>query len=123
MLQKIKALYIYPIKSIGGVEIFHAKTLSRGLELDRQWMLVDEQGNFMTQREIPQMANIRCRMQGEGFEFHSELTGDSIFISNYQENLAPKTVKVWEKSISTQSMDPCFDIWCNAGGSRHPPKR
>ena len=33
-----------------------------GLEFDRAWMLVDEQGAFLTQRAVPRMALIRPRI-------------------------------------------------------------
>lgn len=55
----ITQLWIYPIKSCGGVQLSEAKLGERGLEHDRQWMLVDREGNLITQREIPKLVWVR----------------------------------------------------------------
>jgi uncharacterized protein len=51
----ITQLWIYPIKSCGGVRLNEAKLDERGLEHDRRWMLVDRDGNLVTQREVPKL--------------------------------------------------------------------
>jgi uncharacterized protein len=56
---KITQLWIYPIKSCGGVQLSEAKLTERGLEHDRQWMLVDRAGNLITQREVPKLVWVR----------------------------------------------------------------
>jgi uncharacterized protein len=55
----ITQLWIYPIKSCGGVQLSEAKLGERGLEHDRQWMLVDRAGNLITQREVPKLVWLR----------------------------------------------------------------
>ena len=55
-------LYVYPIKSAGGVALQEAHLDSRGIEYDRRWMLVDENHKFMTQRKHPRMALISTRL-------------------------------------------------------------
>jgi len=52
----ISDLYIYPIKSLGGIPVSEARLTDRGLEHDRRWMLIDENNRFLTQRENPEMA-------------------------------------------------------------------
>ena len=56
---KITALYVYPVKSLAGVRVNHLKFDRFGPEFDRRWMIVDEQGNCLTQREITKMALIK----------------------------------------------------------------
>ena len=46
----LTGLYIYPIKSLGGISLPEADITSRGLAYDRRWMLVDDQNNFISQR-------------------------------------------------------------------------
>lgn len=55
MLQ-VSALYVYPIKSCAGISVAAANVESRGLQYDRRFMLVDKNGRFLTQRQVPQMA-------------------------------------------------------------------
>jgi uncharacterized protein YcbX len=56
-------LYVYPIKSCGGIAVEGWEVDERGLRHDRRWMLVDEAGRFMSQRRFPRMALIRIRLE------------------------------------------------------------
>ena len=55
----ISELYIYPVKSLGGIAVNEVQLTDRGFEYDRRWMLVDEQHQFLTQRTFPQLALLR----------------------------------------------------------------
>lgn len=55
---RIARLFIHPIKSCAGTELREAELTPTGLAWDRSWMVVDDQGMFMTQREWPRMALI-----------------------------------------------------------------
>ena len=61
----ISQLYIYPVKSLGGIAVNTALVTERGLENDRRFMLVDEEGLFLTQRERPSMALLRTAIEGD----------------------------------------------------------
>lgn len=67
----ISALTLYPIKSCAGIELRTAQLSEAGLSFrslrDREWMLVDQQNQFITQREQPRMALIRPGFEGEKF--------------------------------------------------------
>jgi uncharacterized protein len=52
----ISRLFVYPIKSCAGVALQESLLIETGLEFDRAWMVVDEQGEFVSQRELPRMA-------------------------------------------------------------------
>jgi len=53
---RLSEIYIYPIKSLGGISLKHSKVTSKGLEFDRRWMLIDEDGIFITQRKYAILA-------------------------------------------------------------------
>lgn len=61
---RISQLNIYPIKSLGGIAVDNALVTDRGLQHDRGYMLVDENNNFLTQREYPVMALLQTAMEG-----------------------------------------------------------
>lgn len=61
-------IYIYPIKSLGGISIQSAEVEERGLQYDRRWMLVDRNGMFLTQREHPQMALLQVSIKDDMLE-------------------------------------------------------
>lgn len=58
----VHSLHYYPIKSCRGIDVDSALVTRRGLEFDRTLMLVDRDGNFLTQRELPQMALIATEL-------------------------------------------------------------
>lgn len=62
---KIKALYYYPVKSLAGVATTELPLDRFGPVADRRWMLVDEEGRFVTQRKYPALARIHPRLDGE----------------------------------------------------------
>jgi uncharacterized protein YcbX len=55
---KITDLFIYPVKSLQGIRLERSQLSVEGLPYDRQWMLVDSQGHFVTQRQLPKLATI-----------------------------------------------------------------
>lgn len=57
---KVAALYVHPVKSARAVEVQEAEVTPTGLEGDRRFMIVDERGVFVTQRERPEMARLRA---------------------------------------------------------------
>jgi uncharacterized protein YcbX len=59
----LSGLYVYPIKSAGGIALDASEVDERGLRHDRRWMLVDEAGRFMSQRRHPRMALIQVRIE------------------------------------------------------------
>ncbi|QNH61336.1 MOSC domain-containing protein [Hymenobacter sediminicola] len=63
----LQDLYIYPVKSLGGIRVAQAELEPRGLRHDRRWLLVDEHNRFMTQRQMPEMALLRVAPAHNGF--------------------------------------------------------
>ena len=65
-------LKLYPIKSCAGIALQQATLTPAGLMTeqiyDREWMLVDADGEALTQREFPKMALIEPRIKGETLE-------------------------------------------------------
>jgi uncharacterized protein YcbX len=62
----LSGLYVYPIKSCGGIAAEELDVDERGLRHDRRWMLVDEANQFISQRELPRMALIGVRIDPDG---------------------------------------------------------
>jgi uncharacterized protein len=69
MLQ-ISELFIYPIKSLGGISLSTAVITDRGFQYDRRWMLVDSNKEFMTQREFAEMALLQSEIVEEGLKVY-----------------------------------------------------
>ena len=60
----LTALNVYPIKSAGGIGTSTWPVDAFGLQYDRRWMLVDESGEAITQRDCPRLALVRPAIVG-----------------------------------------------------------
>ncbi len=55
----IEELWVYPVKSCAGIQLRESELTDTGLLYDRAWMVVDAEGEFVSQRELPRMALIQ----------------------------------------------------------------
>lgn len=60
---RVGRLFVYPVKSARGFEVREWPVDERGLLLDRRFMVVDEAGRFVTQREEPRMALVEVAVE------------------------------------------------------------
>ncbi|MGI4744023.1 MAG: MOSC domain-containing protein [Janthinobacterium lividum] len=63
----LAGLFIYPVKSLGGISLPTAELTPQGLRHDRRWLLVDEHNRFLTQREHAEMALLAVEAAPTGF--------------------------------------------------------
>lgn len=54
----IAGLFVHPVKSARGIPCSRVRLASTGFEWDRQWMVVDAKGKFLSQRTHPRLARI-----------------------------------------------------------------
>lgn len=62
MVIRLSALYIYPVKSMKGVNLSTMQITSWGPHSDRRFMLIDDSHRFITQRKYPQLALIETEL-------------------------------------------------------------
>lgn len=55
---RVTGLFVHPIKSCRGIAVTEARVTRRGLANDRRYMVTDDTGRFVSQREEPSMATI-----------------------------------------------------------------
>lgn len=106
---RIARLFLYPIKSCAGVEVPEALLTETGLEFDRAWMVVDEAGVFVTQRELPRMALIQPQLKH--FEMVLRAPGMlalHIALDTVEE---PVQVRVWNDTVKAYDMGDVAAQW------------
>jgi uncharacterized protein YcbX len=54
----VTGLNVYPFKSCAGIRLDEARLTPSGFEHDRQYMLVDDDDDFVSQRKVPELALI-----------------------------------------------------------------
>jgi uncharacterized protein YcbX len=75
MTSTIRELYRYPIKSLAGIACSELSVGDRGADGDRRWMLVDENGRFITQREHPELCMLNVSQRDNGFSVEARRRG------------------------------------------------
>src|SRR5688572_37917 len=105
-------IYVYPIKSLGGIRLEKALVEKRGLQYDRRWMLIDEAGNFLSQRQHAQMALLQV-----------EIIDNALRVSHKQNKLEPleipleandeksKLVSIWNDVCFAFEVTPEANKW------------
>ncbi|MFT3719233.1 MOSC domain-containing protein [Pseudorhodoferax sp.] len=106
---RIARLFVYPIKSCAGVELAEVLLTETGLEFDRAWMVVDEAGVFMTQRELPRMALIRPQLR----QFDMVLRAPGMLALHIALDAveAPVEVTVWNDRVKAYDMGDVAAQW------------
>ncbi len=61
----VSELCIYPIKSCQGIKLATVEVMKKGLLWDRELMVVSKKGNFLTQRQFPQLAKVQVTLQDQ----------------------------------------------------------
>lgn len=99
---RLARLFVYPVKSCAGVELREAQLTETGLDLDRAWMVVDEQGAFVTQRELPRMALVKPTLKLHEVVLRAPgMLALHLAIDTVEE---PVRVRIWDDEV------PAFDM-------------
>lgn len=88
----ISSLFVYPIKSCAGISLQRMEFDALGPKHDRRWMVVDENGRFLTQRENPKLALIQPRLEGDRLKV-TRSGADELVVPS--EATSETTVSVW----------------------------
>jgi uncharacterized protein YcbX len=102
-------IHIYPVKSMGGVSLNESQANINGFSYDRKWMLVDENGIFMSQREYPELAKFRLSMIKEGFSISFD--SENITIPFTIDTKKYKEVRIWEDMVKATLASDKYHAW------------
>jgi len=107
---RISEINIYPIKSLKGILLKESTVEERGFRFDRRWMLVDEGGKFLTQREFPVMARIGVGVRSEGLQVSLDGSRTTIPLE-VPANGGPKRVRIWASLVKAEFYSSDVDEW------------
>lgn len=108
---EISRLFIYPIKSLGGISLEKSEVEMRGLKHDRRWMLVDENGVFLTQRNLPKLAAFSLSINDLHLEVLNKVTKSKIDIPFMPKSGIKMLVKVWDDELMAEIVDKDINDW------------
>ena len=108
MATTVAALHVYPVKGLKGVDVSEARATARGLEFDRRFMVVDREGNFLSQREYPKMATIWTDIAGDELLL-SAPDAEEVGVPLIPTGPATKRVRVWKSVVDASPVSEAAD--------------
>lgn len=112
----VTALTLYPVKGCRGIDLAEATLAATGLAVegigDREWVVVDAQGEFLSQREHPKMALIETRMRHDALRLRAPgmLELEVPFAS--EGDVVP--VRVWDDRVDAVTQGDIADAWVSS---------
>jgi uncharacterized protein len=93
---KVTHLFLYPVKSCGGIPLKEARIAERGFEHDRRWMLIDENRISINQIMQPRLACVSPSFTSAGLQVQAPQM-DTLTVPSEPETDQVLTVKVLKK--------------------------
>lgn len=103
-------IYIYPVKSLGGIRVDHWPVAAKGLLYDRHWMLVDADLQFLSQRRLPRMALITTALTATHLIISAPNKLD-LHIGLQEQSDETLNVQVWHDQCAAQVVSEAADRW------------
>ncbi|MBE0469198.1 MAG: MOSC domain-containing protein [Methyloprofundus sp.] len=110
-MPRLSAIFIYPIKSVTGIQVNAWEVTETGLKYDRQWMLIDSQQQFLSQRHTPKMTLIKTQIKGQQLIVSAPEQKDLTLSLEPAQNLQTVTATVWDDQCTAQLIGSEADQW------------
>ena len=107
----VSELFIYPVKSLGGISVPSVSINERGILYDRYWMLIDDHHQFISQRELPGLALLQPSFTNEGLLIRHKQNNSSFTIPFLPETTDTITVQVWSDYCKAMHVSNDADKW------------
>ena len=90
----LSALNIYPLKSASGISLKNTEMEQRGLTHDRRWMVVNDSGQFVTQRTSPRMVLVQTQLANQTLTLNAPGIPELCLILLPKKDVSEE-VKIW----------------------------
>jgi hypothetical protein len=105
----LAALRLHPVKSCAGLEVREALLIETGLEWDRQWMVVDDHGEMLTQREVPRLALVQTALRGDALLLRAPgMLSLHLALGTVEDEVR---VRVWDDEVRAYDMGRVAAQW------------
>ncbi len=107
---KLSEIWVYPVKGLAGIPLTTAVLERRGIEHDRRWMVVDEAGVFLSQREHAQMALGKPRL-GPDALYLTAPGMPELRVPFHQPALATVQATIWDDVVEAEIIQLSANEW------------
>jgi len=105
----VNELQVYPIKGCGGVSLEAVEIDEFGFKGDRRFMVVDDQGLFMSQRKHQEMCLIRTTLDGGFLTVSFSGMIDLVIDPSMETNNIP--VRIWDDEVMATDLGDGASLW------------
>jgi len=106
----LSEIHIYPVKSAQGISLPEAEVLDRGFRWDRRWMLVNGEGRFLTQRELPRMTLMSVTLGPGGLQVNAPGMPELGLPLELHDGDRTR-VQVWNDQVEAVVAEPAVNAW------------
>jgi uncharacterized protein YcbX len=106
---RVSGLWRYPVKSLRGLACERLEIGPRGPLGDREWMLVDDGGRFLSQRQCPRMALVAAEPQADGLLLRAP--GMDVLTVARPSGGGRIPVRIWNDDCEGEPAAPEADAW------------
>lgn len=106
---RLSELYVHPLKSSRGNALESAAVTPRGLAHDREWLLVEPDGRFITGRTAPGLVRVEVEPSEAGARFAAP-GRDALVVAHDSFNV-PHDATVWKDRFSAWHGNKAADAW------------
>jgi uncharacterized protein YcbX len=110
----ITGLHVYPVKSCKGISLAEAKLTVRGLAHDREWLVVDLEGMFLTQRTLPCMALVETALTADSLRLSAPGMPEVLEVPLALRDLPRRRVRVWNYECEAFDEGDAAAAWLSA---------
>lgn len=103
-------IFIYPVKSLAGIQVSSWQVTEKGFLHDRKWMLIDSNNQFLSQRRLPKMALIKTQLT-ETELILSTATSGSISLDLFPQDGAEIISTIWKDQCLSKTLSKETDQW------------
>ena len=107
----LSQLNVFPVKSMRGMSVPRWEVGPRGLHMDRELMVVDEGGRFVTQREEPRLALVAAEIAGDDHLLLRAPGAAPLCVPLATRSTARVVVTVWSDSVRAEPVGAEVDAW------------
>jgi len=108
----VEELHIYPLKSARGIPKSTVRLATTGLEWDRNWMITDSGGGFLTQRTHPNLALIETDLAATGLTLRAPGLPPLALPLAFEGEVI--SVQVWKDRCEALDQGPAAGEWASA---------
>jgi uncharacterized protein YcbX len=107
----VASLFVYPVKSCRGIARLQARLTPRGLQFDREWMVVSRDGRFLTQREAPRLALVGTALHDDHLELSAPGLPTLAVPLQRPARAASVEVTIWRDHVLAVDEGPAAAKW------------